>query len=164
MASAPRRVYWDACVWIALIQREKITLPDGTVEDREMMCRTVIKAAKKRSIEILTSAYCLAEVCKEPDGKTNSDKFKDYLETDYIALANVDRFVGERARELMMAAYARIKPRILLQRRSPPMLRRCIHSTSAFLDLMAKSTPRMVAVSKSANQMPGVSRLPYWMQ
>jgi len=108
MASVPRRVYWDACTWIALIQKEKIQLPDGQIEDREMMCRTVIEAAKKRSIEILTSTFCLVEVCK--DGKDNSDKVKDYYENDYILLANVDRFVAERARELMMAAYAKIKP------------------------------------------------------
>jgi predicted nucleic acid-binding protein len=83
-------------------------LPDGNIEDREMMCRTVIEAAKNRSIEILTSTFCLVEVCR--DGKDNSDKVKDYFENDYILLANVDRFVAERARELMMAAYAKIKP------------------------------------------------------
>jgi predicted nucleic acid-binding protein len=111
MASVPRRVYWDACTWIALIQREKIQFPDGRIEDREMMCRTVIEAAKKRSIEILTSAFCLVEVCKDPGGvKGNSDKLKDYFENDYILLTNVDRFVAERARELMMAAYSKIKP------------------------------------------------------
>jgi predicted nucleic acid-binding protein len=94
-----------------LIQKEKIQFPDGRIEDREMMCRTVIEAAKKRSIEILTSAFCLVEVCKDPGGvKGNSDKLKDYFENDYILLTNVDRFVAERARELMMAAYSKIKP------------------------------------------------------
>jgi predicted nucleic acid-binding protein len=108
MASVPRRVYWDACTWIALIQREKISLPDGQIENREMMCRAVIEAAKKRSFEILTSALCLVEVSK--DGKDNSDKVKDYLESDYILVTSVDRFVAERARELMRAGYAKIKP------------------------------------------------------
>jgi predicted nucleic acid-binding protein len=111
MASVPRRVYWDACIWIALIQKEKVYLPTGQIEDREMMCRTVIEAAKRRSIVIVTSTLCLAEVCKDdPNPQVNSDKLKDYFESDYILLANVDRFVGERARDLMVAAYAKIKP------------------------------------------------------
>lgn len=111
MASLPRRVYWDACVWIALIQKEKISLPNGRIEDREMMCREVIEAAKKRSIEILTSTFCLVEVCKDPNaGKGNADKLSDYFENDYILLTTVDRFVAERGRELMMAGYAKIKP------------------------------------------------------
>lgn len=29
MASPTKRVYWDACVWLALILREKIPLPGG---------------------------------------------------------------------------------------------------------------------------------------
>jgi hypothetical protein len=69
MASFPKRVYWDACTWIALIQKEKIR-DDKTgrlVEDREQMCRDVIEAAKKGKIEIVSSTLCLAEVCKHPD-------------------------------------------------------------------------------------------------
>jgi hypothetical protein len=51
MATPNKRVYWDACVWIALIQREKISLPTGGIEDRETMCRMVIEAAKKGNLE-----------------------------------------------------------------------------------------------------------------
>lgn len=47
MASPTKRVYWDACVWLALILREKIPLPGGGMEDRDTMCRMVIEAAKK---------------------------------------------------------------------------------------------------------------------
>jgi hypothetical protein len=54
MASVPRRVYWDACTWIALIQKEKVSLDTGGIEDREMMCRVVIEAAKSGAIEIVT--------------------------------------------------------------------------------------------------------------
>jgi len=46
MASPTKRVYWDACTWIAVIQKEKIQLPNGTIEDRETMGREVIEAAK----------------------------------------------------------------------------------------------------------------------
>jgi predicted nucleic acid-binding protein len=110
MASLTKRVYWDACVWLALILREKIPLSGGGVEDRETMCRMVIEAAKKGSLEILTSTFCLVEVCKVPaDKKATSDKVADFFENDYILLTNVDRMVAERARELM-ARHPGLKP------------------------------------------------------
>jgi predicted nucleic acid-binding protein len=103
MASPSKRVYWDACVWIALIQREKISVPGGGIEDRETMCRMVIEAAKKGALEILTSTFCLVEVCKAPtDKKTISDKLAEFFENDYILLTNLDRLVAERGRELMI--------------------------------------------------------------
>ena len=112
MAASPRRVYWDACVWIALIQKEKIRYEGNIIEDREMMCRTVVESAKRGGIEILTSALSLAEVCKDPAIKTQqADAISDYFENDYILLVNVDRFVGERARTLMMGGgYTGLKP------------------------------------------------------
>lgn len=110
MASPTRRVYWDACVWIALIQREKIPLPGGGTEDRETMCRMVIEAAKNGSLEILTSTFCLVEVCKTPsDKKGISDKLAEFFENDYILLTNLDRMVAERGRELMIR-FSSLKP------------------------------------------------------
>jgi predicted nucleic acid-binding protein len=110
MANPPKRVYWDACTWIALIQREKIQLASGQIEDRETMCRMVIEAAKNGSIEILTSTFCLAEVCRHLDKERTSDKLAEFFENDYILLTNVDRLVAERARALMITGYSKIKP------------------------------------------------------
>jgi predicted nucleic acid-binding protein len=111
MASLTKRVYWDACVWLALILREKIKLPSGGIEDRETMCRMVIEAAKKGSLEILTSYFCLVEVCKVPEEKKEAaDKLADFFENDYILLANVDRIVAERARVLMVVGHSGLKP------------------------------------------------------
>jgi predicted nucleic acid-binding protein len=103
MATPTKRVYWDACVWLALILREKIPLPKSGIEDRDTMCRMVIEAAKKGSLEILTSTFCLVEVCKTPaDKKITSDKLAEFFENDYILLTNLDRMVAERGRELMV--------------------------------------------------------------
>lgn len=76
-----------------------------------MMCRTVVESAKRGGIEILTSALSLAEVCKDPAIKIQqADAISDYFENDYL-LVNVDRFVGERARALMMGGgYTGLKP------------------------------------------------------
>jgi predicted nucleic acid-binding protein len=109
MANPTKRVYWDACVWIALIQREKISLPNGGTEDRETMCRMVIEAAKKGTLEILTSTFCLVEVCKAPGSKKTSDKLTEFFENDYILLTNLDRMVAERGRELMIT-HSGLKP------------------------------------------------------
>lgn len=110
MAEPLKRVAWDACTWIALIQNEKIIVSGKGLEDRGGMCRMVIEAAKKGSVEIVTSTLCLAEVCKHPDKKATSDKLADYFENDYVALVSVDTAVGERARQLMIAGYSGLKP------------------------------------------------------
>jgi predicted nucleic acid-binding protein len=112
MANSPKRIYWDACAWIALIQREKIRDPNGVViEDRETMCKSVINAAKRGEVEIVTSTLSLVEVCKSPLVKgEGEDQIGAYFENDYVILASLDRFVGERGRELMLGGYAGLKP------------------------------------------------------
>ena len=108
MANNPRRVYWDACIWIALIQREKNAVGGS---DRDTLCRAVIAEAKKNKIEILTSTLSLVEVCKNPKIRTSDeDQIGAYFENDYILLMNVDRLVGEHARLLMMAGHTGLKP------------------------------------------------------
>ena len=75
------------------------------------MCRSVIAAAKKGTIEILTSTLCLAEVCKNSNIQTTgADLIADYFENDYILLVNVDRSVGERAHGLMRTGLSGLKP------------------------------------------------------
>jgi hypothetical protein len=104
MADSPRRIYWDSCSWIALIQREKIRGPDGgVVEDREGMCRNVIEAAKRGKIELVTSTLSLAEVSKPPQDQQHSNSIEAFFENDYILLVSMDKFVGERARLRAMA-------------------------------------------------------------
>lgn len=108
MATSPRRVCWDACVWIALIQGERIV--EGGV-DRVTRCKAVIEQAKKAKIEIAMSALCLAEVCRNKDIKdADPQKIADFFEQDYLLLVNVDKDVGERARQLMMAGIPKLKP------------------------------------------------------
>ena len=76
-----------------------------------MMCKTVIEAAKKNKLEIVTSAFCLAEVCKSADVREEAaDKIAAYFENDYILVVALDKFVGERARDLMRAGYSKLKP------------------------------------------------------
>jgi predicted nucleic acid-binding protein len=112
MATSPRRIYWDACAWIALIQNEKIRASNGRLlEDRGGLCRVVIEAAKAGAVEILTSTLSLAEVCKDPAIRSQgADAVSDFFENDYLLLVNVDRLAGERARRLMTGGYSGLKP------------------------------------------------------
>jgi predicted nucleic acid-binding protein len=114
MAGSPRRIYWDACTWIAWIQRETlfVVTSSGTFnENREQMCRVVIEAAKRNQIELVTSTLSLVEVCKNPGLKDEGeDKLAAFFEQDYLLLVNLDRHVGERARRLMMSGYSGLKP------------------------------------------------------
>jgi predicted nucleic acid-binding protein len=108
MANNSRRVYWDACTWIALIQREKILVGSS---DRDTLCRAVIAEAKKNKIEILTSTLSLVEVCKNRELRSKDDDLIGaFFENDYILLMNVDRLVGEHARKLMIAGHTGLKP------------------------------------------------------
>lgn len=113
MAASLKRVCWDACAWIALIQREKIRDEKGVVtEDRDTMCRTVWTAAHKdKTTEIVTSSLSLVEVCKSPEVVAEGEsKISAFFEHPHIEMVNVDRFVGERARELMLMGYSKLKP------------------------------------------------------
>jgi predicted nucleic acid-binding protein len=83
MAASPDIVSWDSCAWISLIQKEKIRGPDGKViEDREKLCKAVLRQAEKGTLRIASSAMCLPEVIK---GATD-----DYFEHEFILMVQVD--------------------------------------------------------------------------
>jgi|CXWL01.1.fsa_nt_gi predicted nucleic acid-binding protein len=111
MASSIKRIYWDACCWIALIQQEVVTVDSKSV-DRGKMCRGVIQAGERGIYEIVTSTLSLAEVSKAPSTRTaaDDDKIAQFFENDYILLANVDVRVGTLARQLMQKGFAGLKP------------------------------------------------------
>lgn len=111
MASSIKRIYWDSCCWIALIQQEVITVAGAKI-DRGKMCRGVVDAAEKGIYEIVTSTLSLAEVSKNPKSSTLSDddKIAQFFENDYILLANVDVRVGTLARQLMQRGFAGLRP------------------------------------------------------
>ena len=100
MATSPKRVYWDSCSWIALIQNEKIIESGVIVENRGALCRAVISQATEGDVEIFASAFTLVEV----------NKGKDFFENDYIVVVSLDRRVGELGRDLVQRGYSKLKP------------------------------------------------------
>ena len=103
MAASPRRICWDACTWIALIQRE---------QGRYEACRAVLALAEQGNVEIVVSGLCLVEVCKSPPTAAagDPDQIAAFFDTDYIMVVPVDRAVGNAARKLMMSRHPGLKP------------------------------------------------------
>jgi predicted nucleic acid-binding protein len=107
--ATPRRICWDACVWIATIAQERVPLKGGGVEDRGRLCNHVIESAKRKQFEIVTSGLSLAEVCQNKEVK-RADNLADFFRHDFIFVVPVDRYVGELARDLMRSGHPGLKP------------------------------------------------------
>lgn len=112
MAASPKRICWDACAWIALIQKEKIPDLNGKItEDRYALCRSVIDLAVKGKIDIVISGVCLVEVCGKAEIRgTAEDIISAYFENDYILIVSVDKVIGTRARKLMYEKHSGLRP------------------------------------------------------
>ena len=102
------KYYWDACVWIGLINQEP---------DKFASLRFVIERAQKGEVEIWTSAFTLAEVFKKKCsgtqvglGSADDSAFEDYLAQDFIQRVQVDTDVGIVARRLLRRFPAIKKP------------------------------------------------------
>lgn len=95
-----KKVYWDTCVWLALINQNRV--------DRLKRCEYVIAEARARRLEIWTSAITLAEAYKItaegmpeylPDNK--DAEFESYIEQDFLTVVQFDQDLGVLARRLL---------------------------------------------------------------
>ncbi len=98
--------YWDSCAFLALLKNE----PEKIDE-----CKSVIKAAKDGKVIIVTSALTFIEVIKLERGKPKlsrdvEEKIRAFFQHEWIYIYNVDRKVGELARDLMWQ-YEGLKPK-----------------------------------------------------
>lgn len=105
------RIYWDAAAWIAYIQKEMPGPDSGFSEPRYEMCRSVLEQAEAGTVEIVTSAYTLAEVCKKAnDPASPGANLPAFFNQKYILLTNVDKAVGLRAQNLQLAGVGKLSP------------------------------------------------------
>lgn len=94
-----KRVYWDSCVWLRLINGE----PGA---DR---CQSVLNRAKAGEVSIWTSSLALAEVYKfKCDGPKallpDQDAiFEQYIDSDFVVEVQVDHTIALMARRLCRA-------------------------------------------------------------
>ncbi|GCA95945.1 type II toxin-antitoxin system VapC family toxin [Microcystis aeruginosa] len=98
--------YWDSCVFLAFLKNEKDKIND---------CISVLKAAENGQVIIVTSTLTFIEVVKLEKGqpklpKESEEKISDFFRHEWIYIYDVDRKVGELARELM-CQYQALKPK-----------------------------------------------------
>jgi len=105
-------VYWDACAWITYIAQEKnIPLSDGRFENRYAVCSHVLNDAQSGKYEIVTSAFTLAEVCKEQGIRESpADNLPSFFDRSYILVVPVDKSIGARAQKLQTSGLVNLKP------------------------------------------------------
>lgn len=105
-------VYWDACTWIAYINQEKaVVLKDGSVENRFAKCLEILDKAINKKLEIVTSAFALAEVCKNPEVRDSPlENLPGFFERSYIVTIPVDMSIGRRAQHMQASGLVGLKP------------------------------------------------------
>jgi predicted nucleic acid-binding protein len=95
-SSKPRH-YWDSCTFLAVLKNE---------DDKIGECLSVMKAAEAGEIIIVTSALTFIEVIRLEKGKPKlskdvEEKIRAFLRHEWIYIYDVDRKIGELARDLM---------------------------------------------------------------
>lgn len=93
---AADRRYWDSNAFLGWLNDEK---------DKAAQCEAVLDAAEEGRLEIVTSALTLTEVIRKkgqkPIPRESEQKIRDFFEQPWIIVREVDRFVAERARDLI---------------------------------------------------------------
>lgn len=95
MATARRR-YWDSDCFIAWLAAEADKVDD---------CRTVIRAAERGDLVIVTSSLSIAEVVKlrhhSPVPVADADQVRKFFRQPYIVVRELDRFLAEEAQSMV---------------------------------------------------------------
>lgn len=89
--------YWDSVVWLGILNEEP---------DKLDICTQLLEEARSGEASLVSSALTLTEVVHiqggyrymNPDKEATIEKFFDH---DYIKIRNVDRRVGNKARQLV---------------------------------------------------------------
>lgn len=87
--------YWDSGCFLALFNNEA-----GRVDN----CKSVLLAAERGELRIVTSALTLTEVIKikgKPITVDQEDHIRAFFEHEWILVRDVDRFIAEQAREFI---------------------------------------------------------------
>jgi predicted nucleic acid-binding protein len=104
------RIYWDSAAWIAYINREMPSPKNSIKDKRYEMCRATLERASKGEIEIVTSAFTLAEVCKKTEITSPANNLPAFFQQPYILVIPVDTQVGRKAQYLQLAGSIKRKP------------------------------------------------------
>lgn len=103
-----KKVYWDACAWLGLLNGET---------EKSQALEVVWKGAEKGDIQIWTSAFCIAEVfrvkCENDWSKLspeNDDKINNMFNQSFVQLVQVDLEIAQLAKKLLRTHQTLKKP------------------------------------------------------
>ena len=87
--------YWDSGCFMAIFNKEV---------ERVDKCESVLLAAERGELRIITSALTLTEVIKikgKPIKADAEDRIRAFFEHRWIIVRDVDRFIAEQARDFI---------------------------------------------------------------
>ena len=103
-----KKVYWDACAWLGLLNGEA---------EKAQELKVVWEKAEHGEVEIWTSAFCIAEVDKvkcegEKTGLSpeHDDKINDLFNQDWVYIVQVDLAIARLAKSLLRSQAKLGKP------------------------------------------------------
>jgi predicted nucleic acid-binding protein len=75
------------------------------------MCREILERAKAGEVEIVTSAFTLAEVCKRRDESYSpAQNLPAFFDQKYILIIPVDKRIGLKAQYLQLSNVGKLRP------------------------------------------------------
>ncbi len=98
----PVRIYWDACAWIAFINKDDaVPQKDRTLENWFLGCESILNQAKQGKFEIVASDLILTEVSKGPHAKTTKQgQLPAFLKHPYIFMVPIYKHISLKAKAL----------------------------------------------------------------
>lgn len=103
-----KRIYWDACAWLGMINGEA---------DKAAELEVVWRKAEHGEIEIWTSAFCIAEVYKAKceGGRVGlapeyDEQIDNMFDQDFVHITQVDLGVARLAKQLLRSDNKLTKP------------------------------------------------------
>lgn len=94
MASKRPTIYWDACVFLALLKNE--TRAAGEMEG----LRSVYREVGDGKVQLITSVITHMEILTDQSGADVVDQFRRIFDRENIDAVNVDERISVRAGEI----------------------------------------------------------------
>jgi predicted nucleic acid-binding protein len=92
MATKIERVYWDTCLFIAMIEEES---------DRHLCCSNLFReASEEGKTQIVTSCLTIAECPNLTQNEEQEKAIADFFTNKCVVVVDVQRWISQKSREI----------------------------------------------------------------
>ena len=92
MAAKAKRVYWDTCLFIAML---------GPESDQYVCCSNLFREASGQGkVQIVTSCLTIAECPNLNQNEEQENAIKDFFKNKCVSVVDVQRWISEKSREI----------------------------------------------------------------